>query len=393
MTELLIVAFALLLAAAAMWLRTRAQRDLYRKRLQASESALAECRADGNRLAAGLAGATGGLIVCDVQGHVMALNATARELTGCGDSDTRGRRLEEVVPWPRLHEALLLCRRNGVSQSFEMEEEETSGRTFAIRVKALPDGGAVIGMEDQSRLKRLESLRRDFVTNVSHELKTPLAAIQGFVETLLDDPDMLAATRHRFLERVAVQTDRLATLVADLLRLSRLDEASGMLRAEPCDLTTVLRETVRDLLPIAEKREIDLQMELSEGARWVRADRESLRQITGNLIDNALKYTPERGTVTVQLRPADGAGRDAGAKLRLEVADTGIGMGPDDQERIFERFYRVDEGRSRDVGGTGLGLSIVKNTAINLGGSIGVKSELGVGSMFWVEFPEELPPT
>ena len=235
---------------------------------------------------------------------------------------------------------------------------------------------------DDTEHKRVEATRRDFVANVSHELKTPLAAIQGFVETVQDDPDMPVAVRHRFLDKIARQTHRLATLVADLLTLSRLDDEGGMASNEPCDLAAVLRETVRDLASIAEKRDIDLQIHLPDAPMWVRADREGLRQIAGNLIDNALKYTPERGTVTVRLR-------SAGRRLRIEVADTGIGLSPADQERIFERFYRVDRARSRELGGTGLGLSIVKNTARNFGGDVGVNSELGVGSMFWVELPDE----
>lgn len=375
-----VVTLTALFATALLLVRTRRQRDGMRFRLRDRDAELERARAESQRLEAALAGASGGLLVVDEQGHVVALNRVAREFTH--GPEIHGRRLEEVLPWPRLHEAMLLCRRNGISQSFELDDDGASARTLAIRVQALKDGGGVIGIEDQSRLKRLESLRRDFVANVSHELKTPLAAIQGFVETVQDDPDMPVAVRHRFLDKIARQTHRLATLVADLLTLSRLDDEGGMASNEPCDLAAVLRETVRDLASIAEKRDIDLQIHLPDAPMWVRADREGLRQIAGNLIDNALKYTPERGTVTVRLR-------SAGRRLRLEVADTGIGLSPADQERIFERFYRVDRARSRELGGTGLGLSIVKNTARNFGGDVGVNSELGVGSMFWVELPDE----
>lgn len=379
-----VVSTALLIVTAWGWRRAAAGQKSALARWRHSEAAVAGARVEVARLAAGLVGASDGLIVLDEQGHVVATNPAAKELAGLQDADCLGARIEELVPWPRMHEALLLCRREGVAESFELEVEDgpSQTRTLAIRVRALPGLGSVIGIDDQSRLKQLESLRRDFVANVSHELKTPLAAIKGFVETVQDDPEMPSDTRHRFLERIARQTERLATLVTDLLTLSRLDEDSGHPRSEPVDLVSVLRDTIRDLMPLAEKREVDLQTQVPGTTMWVRADREALRQIAGNLIDNALKYTPERGTVTVSLRSIEGS------RLRLEVADTGIGLSPEDQDRIFERFYRVDRARSRELGGTGLGLSIVKNTTKNFGGDIGVASELGVGSMFWVEFPQ-----
>ncbi|HEB54217.1 MAG TPA: PAS domain-containing protein [bacterium] len=375
----------LLMALVVLWWwcgRLRRARDEALARLRQQEAITATQKTDLARLAAGLGGTADGLIVLDAEGHVAACNPAAQALADLPEHDCHGARLEELVPWPRLHEALQACRQTGSVQTFEFEEEGGSARTLVVRVHALPGFGAVVGIDDQSRLKRLESLRRDFVANVSHELKTPLAAIKGFVETVQDDPEMPPATRQRFLERIARQTERLSTLVTDLLTLSRLDDDAGRFAADPCDLGAVVREAVRDLLPLAETREIDLQAHLPEHAPWVRADREGLRQIVGNLIDNALKYTPERGVVTVRLSVRAG-------RIRLEVADTGIGLSPSDQERIFERFYRVDRARSRELGGTGLGLSIVKNTVRNLGGAVGVDSELGVGSRFWVELPEE----
>jgi two-component system phosphate regulon sensor histidine kinase PhoR len=280
-------------------------------------------------------------------------------------------------------------------QHFDLAAIAGNGRDLAVRVTPLPGLGCVVGIDDQSRLKRLESLRRDFVANVSHELKTPLAAIQGFVETMQDDPEMPAATRQRFLERIARQTERLTTLVGDLLTLSRLDDDGGHDEpVPPCDFAAVLRDTVRDLQPLAEKRTLHLLADVPDDGVWVRAEREALRQVAGNLIDNALKYTPAGGRVAVVL--GSGVGAEAGSggqaafvgvRCRLEVSDTGIGLSPEDQERVFERFYRVDRARSRDLGGTGLGLSIVKNTVRNLGGEVGVRSVLGKGSTFWVELP------
>tara|TARA_R110002072_G_scaffold100429_5_gene221200 strand:- start:454 stop:1605 length:1152 start_codon:yes stop_codon:yes gene_type:complete len=380
MQPALIVALVLLAWTAWLWHRAVRARDAALAKLRAAEGACATSRIEVARLAAGLSGASDGLIVVDLQGHVVASNPVASELADLGGRVIVGKRLEELVPWPRFQEALLVCRRDGVAQSFEIELHAPVARTLRIQMRALPQLGAVVGLEDQSRLKRLETLRRDFVANVSHELKTPLAAIQGFVETVQDDAEMPPATRQRFLNRVQQQTNRLATLVSDLLMLSRLDDDHGIPSGDPVDLLPVLQSTLADLRPIAEQRQVELQVHLLEGPIWIRSDRETLRQMAGNLIDNAVKYTSVRGRVTVRLLVSPG-------RVRLEVADTGIGLRAADQARIFERFYRVDQARSRELGGTGLGLSIVKNTALRLGGDVGVKSELGVGSMFWVELP------
>jgi two-component system phosphate regulon sensor histidine kinase PhoR len=388
MTLITALAFAALAAlAGGCWLR---QRRL-QARLEAATAAGRREAAERELLAAALARLTAalgcaeeGLIVLDRDGRIVAANAAAREFAAL-TPECEGRRLVDLVAWPALAAAVATATRGGAVEPWEQDAASASGRTLVVRAQALTDG-VVVGIDDQSRLRRLESLRRDFVANVSHELKTPLAAIQGFVETLLDDVEMPAGTRHRFLERIARQAERLSTLVADLLTLSRLDAEGGRAApGHPCSLIAVLRETVRDLQPLADKRTISLSLSLPAESVWVRAEREALRQVAGNLIDNAIKYTPPGGAVRVAL-----AAR--GAVARLEVADTGIGLSPDDQERVFERFYRVDRARSRDVGGTGLGLSIVKNTVRGLGGDVGVQSRLGHGSTFWVELPCIPPP-
>jgi two-component system phosphate regulon sensor histidine kinase PhoR len=348
--------------------------------LQQARGTAVELQVRLDRLEAGLSGAGEGLIVLDDAGCVVATNQAASDLVRLPQQGCRGRHLRDLVPWPRLHEGLASCRATGEDVVFE-HDDVVGGRTLSVRVRAMPGLACVVGIDDQSRLKQLESLRRDFVANVSHELKTPLAAIQGFVETMLDDPDMPMATQHRFLERIARQADRLTTLVGDLLTLSRLDDHGAMEPPpEPCDLVAVVRDIVRDLGPLAERRGLRLQAQLPDRPLLVRADREALQQVGGNLIDNAIKYTPEGGQVSVQVMAGNG-------RVLLEVSDTGIGLSPEDQARVFERFFRVDRARSRDLGGTGLGLSIVKNTVLNLGGDVGVRSSLGQGSTFWVALP------
>jgi two-component system phosphate regulon sensor histidine kinase PhoR len=332
------------------------------------------------RAAAALAGASDGLIVIGGDGIILACNPNAVEFASLPESAT-GRRLADLVPWPALARAVADAESSGVAQYFEIETPTAGGRTLAVRVRPLPGHGIVVALDDTSRLKKLESLRRDFVANVSHELKTPLAAIQGYVETMQDDPEMPTPTRVRFLDRIARQTERLTTLVGDLLTLSRLDDEGAIGRElRPIDLGAVVRETVKDLASLADKRQVRLAMATPEAGVWVRGDREALRQVVGNLVDNAIKYTGAGGDVRAQLTvTAD--------RALLEVVDTGLGLSPEDQERVFERFYRVDRARSREVGGTGLGLSIVKNTVKSLGGEVGVRSRLGSGSTFWVSLP------
>ncbi|MBL8732526.1 MAG: PAS domain-containing protein [Planctomycetes bacterium] len=371
---------ALVVVFAGLWLQGRRRVGEMMQRREAELQELQRLRADVARLASGLAGTADGLFVLDTEGRVVASNPAAQELAGLGGTTGVGQPLAELLPWPRLCASLQAPRAEGEADTFELDAAVGHGRALAVRVRTLPGLGIVVGIDDQSRIKRLESLRRDFVANVSHELKTPLAAIQGFVETLLDDPEMPFATRHRFLERIARQSERLSALVGDLLTLSRLDEAVVDHDAEPVDVMAVVRETMRDLGALADKKALQLRGELPARSIWLRADREMLRQVIGNLVDNAIKYTPQGGQVTVRA----GAQHD---RLRLEVVDTGIGLSPEDQERVFERFYRVDRARSRELGGTGLGLSIVKNTVKNLGGDVGVRSELGKGSTFWVELP------
>jgi two-component system phosphate regulon sensor histidine kinase PhoR len=380
MTVVAALLAAALVAALLGLRRARAAAEVATSALDSVQRALARAEADRSRLAAALEGASDGLMVLDADGRIVAANAVASQLTNLSEH-LAGRVIGDVLPWPGLQRAMLATLATGQLESFELDATSGSGRVLLVRVLGLKGLGTVVGIDDQSRLRRLESLRRDFVANVSHELKTPLAAIQGFVETLQDDTDMPVATRLRFLDRIAVQTARLATLVADLLTLSRLDDEGRTVGdAEPVHVQIVVHETVRDLAPLAEKRLVHLHCELPEPALLVAGEREALRQVVGNLVDNAIKYTPSEGRVDVVLQAR-------GERLRLEVRDTGIGLSPVDQERVFERFYRVDRARSRELGGTGLGLSIVKNTVKSLGGEVGVQSELGQGSTFWVELP------
>ena len=320
-----------------------------------------------------------GVILLNRQDRVLACNTVAKRLLNLPEGGLADRHVGDLIDWPQLLTALQQARTDGSSTQFEARQgSDQNVQTMSVHLLVAGNGQAVVVLRDITRLRQLESYRRDFVANVSHELKTPLAAIQGFVETLIDDPDVPANRRQHFLQRVQRQVSRLGLLVADLLTVSRLDE-SRPLPTAPCDLVAVVSEVERDMQPMAEAKGVSLQVALPAPPVHVVAEHEALRQVVSNLIDNALKYTPE-GSVSVSLKCH-------GTSCTLQVQDTGIGMSKPDQHRVFERFYRVDKARSTELGGTGLGLSIVKNSVQSMGGEIGVESQLGEGSRFWVRLP------
>jgi two-component system phosphate regulon sensor histidine kinase PhoR len=293
----------------------------------------------------------------------------------------------EVTRVPEVGEALAAAVRTGRPVQLEARIPG-SPRDRHLRLHASPlapaggrPQGAVLVLHDISELRRLEAVRRDFIANVSHELKTPLAAIRGFVETILEDEAMEEATARHFLMRVKEQTSRLTAMVEELLELSRIEsERQRPAATAVVDVRAVVGESALAALPLAKERGLTLDVDLTEAPLWVRGEVEGLRRIAGNLLDNAVKYTPAGGRVEVR---ALARGEDA----VVEVEDTGPGIPDDARERIFERFYRLDPGRSREAGGSGLGLSIVKHLAQSLGGEVTVtRGRLG-GSLFAVRLP------
>jgi len=224
-------------------------------------------------------------------------------------------------------------------------------------------------------------MRRDFVANVSHELKTPVTSIQGFVETLREGAVRDPAKSERFLEIVARQSDRLNAIIEDLLSLSRIEREgeAGRVERVRTDLGPVLKDAVADCASKASSRKVEVRLDWP-GPRWVMGNARLLRQALGNLLDNAIKYSESGGVVAV------GVANDE-EWVRVEVTDHGPGIAPDQLPRIFERFYRVDKGRSRELGGTGLGLAIVKHIAQVHGGRVTVESEPGRGSRFTLHLP------
>jgi len=341
---------------------------------------VADLTAGQERLRAMVAGMIEGVVAVDDDDRVTFSNYAANHLLGFDRTDSN-RPLWERAKVAGLQTLLATARRSDSAAQCELEmsatDEDAIVRAQAHRFSDGDAVGVVIVLHDISELRRLERVRRDFVANVSHELKTPLTSIRGYVEALLDGAVEDAEIRVRFLQKVEKNVERLNHLVTDLLSLARIESHAGFLPLQPFDLHALSEEAVRRHERTAKGRDQELVLEACAGDLKVLGDREALTQIIDNLIDNALKYTPDGGRVTVRVK------RD-GSQASLEVEDNGVGIPEEDQARIFERFYRVDKARSREVGGTGLGLSIVKHLVQTLHGRIELVSEPGVGSTFTV---------
>jgi two-component system phosphate regulon sensor histidine kinase PhoR len=242
----------------------------------------------------------------------------------------------------------------------------------------LPGSSAVF--HDVTELRRLEKVRTDFVANFSHELRTPITAIRGYAETLksgaLQNPSVAA----NMVDIIHRQSERLSELVEDLLELSRIEARQIQLAKKPVGMKPAVQRAADAVAPRAQAKGVKVTLDVPEGL-FAEADERAVEQVLVNLLDNAVKYTPEGGLVTVR------AHRQSLVTVELEVKDTGLGIEPRHLPRIFERFYRVDKGRSREMGGTGLGLSIVKHLADAMGGDVRVESQHGEGSTFFVQLP------
>ena len=237
-------------------------------------------------------------------------------------------------------------------------------------------------LHDVSHLRRLENLRREFVSNVSHELKTPLTTIQAYTETLLDGAVDDANINRKFLQRIDEQADRLHRLILDLLSLARIESAEDAYELLPVPVAEIVRVCIDEHQAVATSKGVSLIVEPPPTEVVVWADEEGLLTVLNNLVDNAIKYTAAKGSVTVRWRHDE-------RRAVIEVEDTGIGIPKQHQSRVFERFFRVDKARSRELGGTGLGLSIVKHWVQVFGGTVEVFSELGRGTKFVIRVPRQ----
>jgi len=341
-------------------------------------------------LAAVLTSMVEGVIAVDADETIIRMNTAAAKLLGRDIDFALGRSLQEVGRNPGLTTLAQDTLRDGEPREQDVSLGDPRGTLLQVQASRLvgQDGhhlGALLVLNDVTRLRRLQSMRKDFVANVSHELKTPITSIKGFVETLIEDPPEDKAELDRFLGIINRQADRLGEIISDLLSLSRLEQNKGGGDIEFVDLPlhAILDRVRRDVASRLPDQVDRLQLDCNTALR-AQVNVALLEQAVTNLIDNALKYGDE-GT---PVRVACEAGDDT---VAIHVTDRSDGIAPHHLPRLFERFYRVDKARSRSLGGTGLGLAITKHIAQVHGGQATVVSQTGEGSTFTLTLPREVP--
>lgn len=393
-TLTILLALALLIVGPAAWFsrrhRLRAERlaDAAHQQLRQLNERLVGVERRRSELEAVLSSMIEGVIAIDTEERLISLNRAAASLLALDPEKAIGRSLPEVVRNTTLHSLVADALQVNLPQPAAGEltfrhDPGSSTDDLHLQAQAAPvldtngqQFGVVVVLHDITRLRRLEAVRRDFVANVSHEIKTPISAIKAAVETLADPRGLPDADRERFTGIIARQADRLDNIIEDLLSLTRLeqaDEDDRGLDLEPYPLRPVVTAAIETCSANAAAKSISLETDLEP--LTARIIPNLLEQALVNLIDNAVKYSPEHTVVTIRTRTQ-------GKHAVISVTDQGRGIEPEHLPRIFERFYRTDRARSRQLGGTGLGLSIVKHVAESHGGRAGVQSQIGAGSTF-----------
>lgn len=340
----------------------------------------------GKLFEATLGGMREGLLVVDSDLRVVASNPAAHKLFNLASGNIDSRRLTELTRNPAIYSAFLDALQGSERSSVKVEIHDPIRRIFDLRV--VPFGvtgksssaGAIGVFFDITQLEKLERVRQEFLSNVSHELRTPLTAILAFVETLeagaLDDPE----NSQRFLAIIRKNAARMQNLIDDILELSAIEGGTIGVQADPIKLSPLADDVLSSLGTQAASRSITIRNEVPSDT-VVFADPRRLEQMLTNLVENAIKFNRDGGEVVIEC--------ENGASSRIRVRDTGEGIPAQHLDRLFERFYRVDRARSRDLGGTGLGLAIVKHLARAHGGEVRVSSELGQGSVFEIDLPKQ----
>ena len=329
-----------------------------------------------------------GILAIDIKGNILLINDIAKEMLKCDlKTNVEGSNFKFIVTDKKILE--IFHKYVGSTQNEVIELDLRDNLVYRIKIDPvyLQDSkhaiiGSIINIEDITDLVKLENMRRDFVANVSHELKTPLTSITGFVETLKINDEIDKATRNHFLDIIEKESNRLKGLIEDILMLSSIENGQD-LSYEQVKLFDIFKEVCEITQYIASSKNIEVSYDFEDEEVHILGIRDNIKQIFLNLVDNGIKYTPENGRIQViQYYDKDKQ------NIILEFKDNGIGIPKESLNRIFERFYRVDKARSRDIGGTGLGLAITKHMVKSLGGNIEVNSILGVGSDFIVTIPQ-----
>ena len=349
--------------------------------LEARLRELSEEKAD---LSAILAGMTEGVLVVRPDGRIRLTNHALRHQFGLAE-DAVGKTVAEAFGNVPLQDLVGEVITGSDVSARELTFLTPSECAYELSATRLQDGrGAVTGVimvvHDITRIRQFENTRKEFVANVSHELRTPLSIIKGYVETLLDDQPPDAETTRQFLNTIQRHSRRLEALVADLLSISALESQQARLSFGPVMMRAAAQSVLDELTQQAQQKSITISQEVPERLPAVRADAQRLHQVLFNLLDNAIKYTHAGGHVTIRATEKDDV-------IETVVADDGPGIGPEHLPHIFERFYRVDKARSRELGGTGLGLSIVKHIIQSHGGRVWAESQLEKGSTFYFTLP------
>ncbi|MCX6119600.1 MAG: ATP-binding protein [Proteobacteria bacterium] len=332
------------------------------------------------QLQAMLAGMVEGIIAVSDDDKILFSNRAADDLLKVEVSSQKGKPINELTGMGVLLPLIIEAR--SASNRIQREINMLDGsdlRTLDIKATRFVgdlDGGVVVVVHDITELRRLERVRKDFVANVSHELKTPLTSVKGFVETLQNGAKNEPLVLDRFLGKIESNVVRLVNLVQDILSLASVDGHDGKFQSERVDVNQVISQVVSRYDSEIKKRSLILNI-VSSQPQFVSGDFEAMTQVVENLFSNAIKYSKEGGTVELTLKKVSG-------EVLLEVRDTGVGIPQEHLSRIFERFYRVDKARSRELGGTGLGLSIVKHLVAAMNGRVLVESHVGKGSVFTV---------
>lgn len=329
-----------------------------------------------------------GILVIDIDGNIILINDEARKMikSKCIGKE-EGKNIKQVINVEKILNGIEKYIGSKENNCEKLKLEDETVYKLKIDPVYLQNSknaiiGSIINIENITEIVKLENMRRDFVANVSHELKTPLTSINGFVETLIINEDLPSDKRNRFLAIIQKESDRLKRLIEDILLLSSIESKNNLV-TENVLLYNIFKEVYEMISYIASSKHIKIYYNFEDENVAIQAYGDYIKQLFLNLIDNAIKYTPEGGTVIINQFTRNN-------EITIEVIDNGVGIPKEDQDKIFQRFYRVDKARSRSVGGTGLGLAITKHIVNSLQGNISVESKLGEGSKFIVTIPTKI---
>ncbi len=326
-----------------------------------------------------------GVIMTDAEGRIILANQATERLFSFQEKDVTNKPLIEVVHDHEADEILKLCLRTSQMQTAQFESVTSKRFIRAIAVPLIDDRltGALLVFQDLTELRNLQTMRRELIGNISHELRTPIAGIKAMVETLRDSAIEDKEAAMDFLTRIESEVDRLTQVVSELTELSRIETGRAELRTSPVNLNLLAEEVVAQLNPLAQRQQVTITTDLATDLPMLRADNDRIRQTLTNIVHNAIKFNHLDGKVTISTR-ADSE------SITVSVSDTGIGIAKEDLPHVFERFYKADKARPR--GGSGLGLAIAKHTVQAHGGSIWAQSEQGKGSTFSFSLPLKTNP-